>query len=300
MIERRELEILFERNASLVCELEAYLDAPDGRVLRRSVGSGVFVAPCQLLTAKHVVTDMHNVNKDWADDLRRETSRYRLLPYFASAAQIADIRSPNVSLFWGFTNVWPNPLSDLALVQVAPDNEATIEKMNGMSHLFPTWSLLPPPLGETVVMFGQPRDSTSGNDQSDTLTYRGQPATVTEVHDRMRDRGMYSFPCFVVDYEVPHGMSGGPVYWNGKLCGVVSGGWDGHTVVAALWPACLIEFENPKLGSLNKKVTFESLFESNQIRADDWHLIKGNVSYDVIDGRQVPRLRSPEAPPEFS
>jgi hypothetical protein len=294
-MDRRELEILFERNASLVCEFEAFRDKPDGGILRRSVGSGMFIAPCQVLTAKHVVMDMHNVNAGWADDLRREGSRYRMLPYFASASQIADINHPNNnSVDWGLTNVWPNSVTDLALVQVAPIDDHAVQMMNRMRPLFPVWSLLPPPVDETVVMFGQPRDQAPpSTDVSDTLTYRGQPARVVERHDRMRDRGMYSFPCFVVDHDVPHGMSGGPVFWKNKLCGIVSGGLGDQTVIAALWPACLIEFETPKLGTLNHKTTVQSLFETGQIRAEDWDSVSGKISFEVVDGKHVALLRPP-------
>ena len=104
---------------------------------------------------------------------------------------------------------------------------------------------------------------------------------------------MYSFPCFVVDQEVPHGMSGGPVFWDGKLCGVVSGGLGEQTVIAALWPACLIEFENPKLGTLNHKPTVQALFETGQLHAKYWDSVRGNVSFEVVDGKQVALLRPP-------
>jgi hypothetical protein len=104
---------------------------------------------------------------------------------------------------------------------------------------------------------------------------------------------MYNFPCYTVDRPVPHGMSGGPVFWEGKLCGIVSGGLFDQTVVASLWPLCLTVFENPAIGQLNREVTIESLFDSGQIKAADWALVKGHVSFDWEDGIPVPLLRSP-------
>ena len=292
-IDRRELEILFERCASLIFEFEAFRDSPEGAILRRPIGTGIFVAPCQAITARHNVMDMHRVNQGWTDDLIRDTSRYRVLPYHGSASQIMDIRNPGQFADWGFTNVWVNPVTDIAALQLAPTDSAAVEMMNRMRPLFPTWSLLPPSVGATVVLLGQPRDSAQADTSvSSTLTYTAQPAIVADIHERRLDRGMYNFPCFVVDREVPHGMSGGPVFHENRLCGIISGGLGAQTVVATLWPICLTEFENPKLGELNRKVTFESLFETGQLKAIDWKLVRGRVAYDDENGKPVPFLKT--------
>lgn len=292
-IDPRELEILFLKCASLIFEFEAFRDSPDGGILRRPIGTGIFVAACQAITARHNVIDMHRVNEDWTDDLIRDVSRYRMLPYHGSASQIIDIKNPEQSADWGFTNVWVNPVTDIAALQLAPIDAAATDLMNRMRPLFLTWSLLPPPVGATVVLLGQPRDpSPTGTPVSSNLTYTAQAATVVEIHERRHDRGMYNFPCFVVDHEVPHGMSGGPVFHENRLCGIISGELGGQTVVATLWPVCLTEFENPKLGELNRKVTFEALFETGQLTAIDWKLVKGRVAYDEEDGKPVPFLKT--------
>jgi len=289
----QDLQALFERCASLVFDLEAFVDTP-GELLRRPVGSGIFIAACQALTARHVVTDMHNVNPGRADNLRRRQG-YHLLPYHGSASQIVDVTNPNRSAEWGLTNVWPDSLTDIATLQFAPIDANAVEMMNRMSSLFPKWSLLPPPSGASVAMLGQPRDQVSPSPTaSHTLTYLGQPGIVMENFETRLVRGMYDFPCFTVSHDVPHGMSGGPVFWGDLLCGVVSGGWNGRTVVAALWPLCLTEFENPSLGALNKKTSFESLLDSRQIEAVDWDRVKGNVSFGEDGGKNVALLRPPE------
>jgi hypothetical protein len=198
---------------------------------------------------------MHNVNPAWADHVRRQIDGYRWLPYFGSASQIVDLKDPSRSADWGLTNVWPNPVSDIAMLQLAPVDDDAKDMMNRMRPLFPKWSLLPPPVGATVVLCGQPRDAASRETAvSDTLTYMCQPAVVVGTFETRLDRGMYNFPCFTVDREVPHGMSGGPVFWEDRLCGVVSGGLGSETVIASLWPTCLTQFENPKLGELNAPI----------------------------------------------
>jgi hypothetical protein len=253
----------------------------------------MFVAACQALTAKHVVADMHNVNPQWADHMRRQTEGYSWLPYFGSASQVVDMKDRSRSGDWGLTNVWPNQISDLAFLELAPTNEDAIELLNRMAPMFPEWSLLPPPVGAQVVMLGQPRDQAAEGSVATTLTYIGLPATVVENFENRLDRGMYNFPCYKVDREVPHGMSGGPVFWEERFCGVVSGGFFGQTVIASLWPACLTEFENPRVGELSRLTSFSSLFDSGQLRAVDWHKVKGNVSYGIEDGRPVALLRPP-------
>ena len=290
----RELEILFERSASLLFELQAFRDGQSGSIIRRPVGSGMFFAGCQGLTARHVVTDMHNVNPGWADHMRRQAEGFRLLPYWGSASQLVDLKDTSQSADWGLTNIWLNPVTDIAILQLAPIDENAKENLSRMRPLFPKWSLLPPPVGTSVVVCGQPRDCAPNPDcPAETLTYTCRPAVVVANHELHLDRGMYDFPCFIVDVEVPHGMSGGPVFWGDRLCGLVSGGFWGQTVVASLWPVCLTEFENPALGQLNAAITFESLFASNQITAVDWHLVRGRISYKVIDGRPVALLRPP-------
>ena len=237
--------------------------------------------------------DMHRVNQGWADDLIRDSSRYRMLPYHGSASQIVDLKNPEQSADWAFTNIWVNPVTDIATLQLAPTDAPAVEMMNRMRPLFPMWSLLPPPVGAAVVLMGQPRDlPPPGTALSSHLTYTAQPAYVIEVHERRFDRGMYNFPCFVVDREVPHGMSGGPVFYDNRLCGIISGGLGEQTVIASLWPVLLSEFENPKLGELNRKVTFEWLFESGQLKATDWSQVKGRIAYEVEDGKPIPFLKA--------
>jgi hypothetical protein len=155
----REFEILFQKCASLLFEIEAVLDTAENQVLRRPAGSGIFIAPCQALTAKHVVTDMHNINPERADHVRRQTHGYALLPYHGSASQIFDLSNPNTSADWGLTNVWANPVTDIAMLQLAPIDERARQMMDRMRPLFPKWSLLPPPVGAAVAICGQPRDA---------------------------------------------------------------------------------------------------------------------------------------------
>jgi hypothetical protein len=67
------------------------------------------------------------------------------------------------------------------------------------------------------------------------------------------------------------------VFWNGKLCGLVSGGSDHETYVASLWPLCLLKYKYPDLGVLGGEISFGSLFDWGEIRSADWPMIKNRI-----------------------
>lgn len=184
----RELELLFQKSASLLFEMVAFRDGPNDTIVRRPVGSGIFFAPCQALTAKHVVSDMHNVSPDWADYVRRQTDGYRWLPYFGSASQIVDLTNPGASADWGVTNIWPSSLSDIATLQLAPIDDSAREMMDRMRPLFPKWSLLPPPVGSTVVLCGQPRGPAPSSNRDCHLGHVCVPAGFRRRQFRERPR----------------------------------------------------------------------------------------------------------------
>jgi hypothetical protein len=68
---------------------------------------------------------------------------------------------------------------------------------------------------------------------------------IMEVHPKLRDAGMLSFPCFQTDARFDHGMSGGPILNDsGDVCGVICSSFptlpedDRHISYGSLiWPA---------------------------------------------------------------
>jgi len=298
-INQRELWLLAEKCASLSFELLGFYEVADGQIQHRSAGSGMFVAPCQGITARHVVNDLHRVSPEWTDEVRRkERSGYFYLPYHGLAFQIFDINEPNRAAEWGVTRVWMDTVTDAASLELAPGNPEARIMMDRMRPLFPTWSLLPPPVGATVVLVGQHRDqSAPGEAVPERATYRIMPALVTENFEREHDRGMYNFPGYFVNVDVPHGMSGGAVFWEGRFCGLISGGLGGSTYIASLWPMCLTKFESPNLGILNREITLEKMFDTGQLKAVDWNRVKGLISYATERDRCIPLLRSPDGFP---
>lgn len=96
---------------------------------------------------------------------------------------------------------------------------------------------------------------------------------VTEVHATRRDSGLLRFPCFRVDAEFDHGMSGGPIMdASGRVCGVVCSGtdWGGGSWGSLVWPifGCEIEEQSKSSGALEKVLLYD-LAKEGAILTDD-------------------------------
>src|SRR5262245_1646626 len=72
----RDTEILIQRAPALVFCIFGHFDGLDGRRIVRVGGSGMFIAPFQALTARHVCRDLFRTDSNRADDLYRRTSGY--------------------------------------------------------------------------------------------------------------------------------------------------------------------------------------------------------------------------------
>jgi hypothetical protein len=279
-----DLEVLAERYARLVFGIFGHGDREDGQIVVRVGGSGIFVAPCTAITARHVVRDLFNTNPVRADELRRKTEGYGILPHWSGLFQIGGFRDQNAPpALWGVTRVWDPDVTDICLVEAAPDGELATQRLNDSRRLFPEWSLLPPPVGSLVEMVGFPSSTVAltGSGSRFSFPFTVQRGWVQEIFETRRDRGMYRFPCFSVNLPVDHGFSGGPVFYNGRLCAIVSGGTvaeENLTYVATLWPICLMEIEYPNLGSLNRKEAVGDWFEQGRIHASDWPEVKCRAS----------------------
>ena len=210
----------------------------------------MFIAPCQAITAKHVVRDLFKTDPNRADDLSRRTEPgYFVVPHSCGLFQIQKPTAKTVrASTWAVNRTWDASISDLALLEAAPDNPAGHEMLTDQRGMFVEWALLPPPVGTKVEMFGFPSTNITILDPGWNFQFSSvlQQAFVSEVFDTRHDRGLYSFPGFLVDQPVDHGFSGGPVFWDGRLCGLVSGGLGNSTYVASLWPLCLMEIGCPR------------------------------------------------------
>jgi hypothetical protein len=239
----------------------------------------VFVAPGIAITARHVVRDLFRTDPWRAEDLLARAPGLIQMPHNLALFQMTDAsRDSAPAATWSVTNTWDGSFADLALIEAVPDNRFGHEMREEMQNLFPEWSLLPPPVGAQVVMFGVPDSHLVVSETA--WNFRGPfsciSTEVLNVFHLRHDRGLYSFPGFFVKGEVGHAFSGGPVLWNGRLCGVVSGGLGENTYVASLWPFGLMNIK--KAGSSERLADW---FDARRINASDWPDVKNRISLRV-------------------
>jgi len=296
----REEELLVLRASSLAFGVFAQMKDANGDRIVRSGGSGIFISPFRALTARHVTRDFFSIDETRADQLNKRVraaeenanTDYFELPHSSVLFQAQLGRVPR-PLLWHVSRVWDSPITDISLMEVFADGDEAAGNERKMSGFF-EWSLLPPPVGSRVITLGYPLTNvTTKNDLINIdLKYVLQEGCVTDIYELRRERGMYSFPCFRIDKPVNHGFSGGPVFWSGKLCGIISGGLD-DAHVASLWPLCLLKYEYRDMGALGGEKNFADLFVSGELLSEEWPLIKNRISkrYDE-DGKAYAYIQS--------
>jgi hypothetical protein len=204
------------------------------------------------------------------------------MPHNCALFQMTDATKDSApAATWAVTGTWDGPFADLALVEAVPDNRFAHDMLEKMQHGVVEWSLLPPPAGAQVMLFGVPEATLVVSETS--WDFRGPfsylTSEVIDVCALLHDRGFLAFPGFFVRGTVGHGFSGGPVFWNGRLCGVVSAVLGENTYVASLWPFGLMEIK--RAGHTERVADW---FDERRIRTADWPDIKNRMSLRVEPG----------------
>jgi hypothetical protein len=278
----RNTRHLVYRMTPLICGVFAHAPGPSGKRFVRFGGSGIFIAPFLAVSASHVCRDLFRTDPDQADLLRRRKG-YLATPHSTGLFQVAPSRMSQSHAIWGVNRTWDPVVTDIAMMQVGADQGDAVRRQHSREMGFFEWSMLPPPIGAQVHMFGFPKTDmivTEDDKIEGKVLYTIQTGTVRAVFEIKRESGMYKFPCFSIDKPVDHGFSGGPVIWEDRLCGIVSGGSiEEITYAATLWPLCLLEYEYPdQPAALGGKQTVADLFDKGIIRSPDWKRIKGRIS----------------------
>lgn len=284
------IDNLVRRATPLVFGIFGQREDLNGERIVRVGGSGIFIAPFQCLTARHVTRDLFRTDPMRADDLNRREAGYFELPHSSALfqAHAAFGRNPRLAL-WHVRRAWDPVFTDICFMEAFADGDEAAGMERCMGGFF-DWSLLPPPVGARVIMLGYPLTEikTKGNLLNINLKYVSQEGHVSDVHELKRDNGMLNFPCFRIDSPVNHGFSGGPVFWEDRICGIVSGGgFDDCTYAASLWPLCLLEYKYPDLGVLGESRVFGDLFEAGVLCSKDWPEIKKHI-HKEYDGNGRP------------
>ncbi len=262
-------------------------------------GTGIFIAPNLLMTAKHVVSECWNLFGDgthFSGPDRRE-GEFQLLAVQHPGANT----KPAV---WSVRTGWGAPTTDIMFLELVPFcDEAKAFEWKGTVAM----TMLPPAVGETIAGFGYP--SSTGEvlpGEPSQLRFALHPHTtvgeVTQVFEERRDRGLLTFPCFELNARFEGGMSGGPLFNSkGQLCGIICASLQQLDEQASyvsygttLWPAMgtNIEFQGPGLICKGPYPVFE-LAKIGVMHAIGWEEVIKRVVLEVDDeGREMPRLRS--------
>lgn len=208
------------------------------------VGSAVIIAPKLALTAKHVV------DACW----RHFDNSYKLKfgDFHGDFGLLAfQVQPGKVGALWAIQKLWCSPHSDLAVLQLTPYSESAA----AYSWCCPLLRIEPPAVGAEVRCFGYRGGKATATcvEKNLTVNWTSSPSTaggcVIQVHHQQRDPGMFSFPCFQTNAPFTYGMSGGPIFVDGNLSGIISGGGitdaNGQcmTYGATLWPILATKLE---------------------------------------------------------
>ena len=282
-MEKRELEILIERTRSLLFGLFAKKIDESGSPIILAAGSGIFTAPFLGITARHNSVELHRL--DWRGDPRNRPKKGVVGPTEYSAYVFQGSRQLPI---WQVNSTFVNSWTDISLVYLSAHNEAAEQLAREKMPFFP-WRTQPPPQGAEVVLFGFPGfKAEKGNGDKVNISaaeMKYKIARVLEVHEqRANDTGKGTFPCFLIDQFVEHGFSGGPVIYNGELCGMLSSDADAGkgTYAASLWPLALMTCEFK--GQIFSKMPVSELLNKKIINSSDWKQTNSRISVYRVEG----------------
>jgi Trypsin-like peptidase domain len=249
------------------------------------MGTGFMINPSGLMvTACHVLEAAHNLG------VRRMGAKgfyhhYELYACYSNS----EIESESGNLFGGLlpiNNVWAPLDIDIGFGWLTlPVHKVTGEPIPTQVAVLRAQI---PSIGDTVTALGYLKMEGSAQARGEAIDMRLQwetaivSAKVVEVFPEYRDRGLLKYPCFRVDSDFPHGMSGGPIFdETGNVCGVVSVGtsWDGGAWGSLVWPLFGSEIElTSKSSGLEKTLIYDLA-------------VNGSVSIDISFNRvKVQRL----------
>jgi hypothetical protein len=248
----------------------------DGEQKVDEAGSGILVAPGLGLTAKHVTKSYFKLDPQY-EALNRRSSpldpQYRVIKRKSEFACLA-YQAPydGGEMNWMPEVTWPSHDTDITCMVLEPRSDAAVRLAPALT--FFDWDLLPPKVGSVVTAYGWPGQDININGSEDNreihdiaVELRVESAYVTECCPVMKEHGLREFPGVVLDRELPHGLSGGPVLQNGRLVGIFSG----PDYVACLWPLALMTYPDKQ----DVEHAFADHFDRGEIRAWDWSEVKG-------------------------
>ena len=160
------------------------------------LGTGVFVAPHLVLTAKHIVDKAYAKFDQHSRGSLDSIAPFQINAYSWPGANEAEA-------IWSIAGLWSTPYSDLALLSAKPANE-TARQHNPAK--IAEINVAPPQLGDLVMAVGYPNTTAKATDTNDGLALTVCPSStvgaVMAVHESHRVDTILNFPCFEVRAQV--------------------------------------------------------------------------------------------------
>lgn len=216
-----------------VCQVTSNVDGDE----HYASGTAVIIAPHLALSARHVF-DEH-----WA---RHHGGPPPVNGAAAGAFSLvlAQLVGDQLNL-WTVTRLWSAQLTDIVVFRLTPISQGARDYTFRPMVI----DLLTPAVGERISAFGYHSNTVEVVDR--TITLRQAAGTthgdVLEVHHQYRDTARLNFPCFRTNARFDGGMSGGPVFNRGHLCGIICSALppaaddeEYASYVTSLWPAMAI------------------------------------------------------------
>lgn len=258
-------------------------------------GTGFLIAPRLALTAKHVSDEIfRRLAIPHGGSIPRQQTRYEGVEVRAAQQEIGAENS-DLMPWWYVAGAFDSKVTDISLLKLSPGNEAA--RRAGERHGFLRWSLSPPAVDQRLWAFGYAMGKLK-RETPDPVTFvnvdyiasieslkvaaifekgrREEPLDVPDILRIDRPLSMFDYPSFEVRGELTGSMSGGPVFNDDVLYGVVSTGWPSSAdemggllgaggTVALLRP--LLEMGEVRLDENDPSTRIASLIESGRIRS---------------------------------
>jgi len=224
----------------------------------RWLGSAFVVGVQMLFTAKHVALQL------LAEDQDLEHGKPSRIQY----AVVQVLKGTQKLIMWNLHTIGMIENCDVALITLTAAHEEAKDYLHwsGLPLTF-----VPPRIGDKIAGSGIHKIDVKslrldGNNIFVDLDVKRSFSTgvVRDVHFELRDRGMYSFPCFQADAQFDAGMSGGYVVnERNEVCGVVCGSLpatsreEEHISYAALlWPVVSLPVPHQWIAGAEEGVSY--------------------------------------------
>jgi hypothetical protein len=239
-------------------------------------GSGIFIGPFQGLTARHV--SEYFVRLDGRDN--RPKYRFRTQHSIGLFQLLDPFDQASSRALWHVDQSWNSAYSDLTLLEISAEDQTSDRIQYNWPAGFFELQLLPPPRGSRVVVIGFPglsTEATGGTQINVDAPFTVKEGTVTKIYQIRADLGQLTFPCFEIDIHVAGGFSGGPAFFEGRLCGLVSQSptFEARSTIATLWPLALMKGKG-ELGDWS----LAAQLDNGSLRACDWLDVKPRISIE--------------------